>query len=275
MRRLGVDGEILWEIKENFHHQIVFSSDKKKVLALSSEVTPFRKKKYRVDKFLVISLDGRIVSSVAVNKLIDLTKDQKNFYPLHPQQAAELGTDTELSHFNSFYEIPKIEKKNRPHFLDEGNYILNGLKHGILVVSPDLKKVLMSTTIPGSLEHSIHDVQVTPRGTYLIFNNKAGTTELPFSTVTELDPLKLSPVFEFRSAPPETFYSPVAGNVQELDRENILFTNVLTGTFIYSKTTRKITHAILQTHATDSAQTRSLRVSAHDLTEFLKARAQK
>ncbi len=226
--------EILWEKKGHFHHQLNLTIDKKRILALSSEVVTRNKKKERDDVFLIMDLEG---NEIARESFYPHFKE-KGLFPLgwdNILNLVEVGADVETSHFNSIYEIPKnIHSKELP-WLQEGNIIVNSHNLGIFVFSPDLKRILHRKVISNSAWHSIHDVQITPESEYLFLNNRV-TSESGkrFSAIQKFSEWENRTTFDFRASPPEMFFSANCGGVQELG-DIIFFSHVVSGGYFYSK----------------------------------------
>jgi hypothetical protein len=251
---------IKWEIKGNLHHQLNKSTDGKRILAMGlKQVKTAFNKTMTADTFMVLSLDGKILHQ---GDSTDLIKQVE----LQPY------SESELSHLNSFYEIPKLSSKRvLPEYLKEGNYILNSYRQGIYILSSDLKKVLHHFTIPTSLVHQVHDVQVLENGNIIYFNNVVleKTEKNPYSSIEEYDLVEKRIVLQFTSNPKQFFYSVFCGGVQELDQDLILFSHMLTGTYIYSKKSNTIVASIVGTHYMHDRFFPSQQVKAVDLRKFL------
>jgi hypothetical protein len=279
LRYFSKDDEIRWELPGNFHHQINLSADGKRILALSSALVAGE----REDKFLVVDLAGRVLHAQTALPLLTAAKLSR----LHLSMAVKVpGMDatTEISHFNSIYEIPPRATAGGPAYLRPGNVVVNSTNLGIFVLTPDLQTLLHHSQFPSSRRHQVHDVQVTRRGTYLFFNNLVDSGQpqyhpisgpvLPehWSAVEELDPRTLAPVHRFEGKSRLLFYSPISSNVQEVTDDVWLFTHVITGTYLYSKSRRDVFLSIPGTHYNARGYTQAQQVRAENLTDFLRAR---
>ncbi len=270
IRMLGPAQEVLWELKAEVHHQLNLSEDRKRILTLLSENIDSPKGKIRKDKLTVISLDGKILHEARVDELL---KDKLNFvsYDRGEITRATAGPYLEDSHFNSIYEIP--QNSSKLPFLKPGNIIVNSVGHGVCVISGDLKQVFDCRKFSHSLDHHVHDVQVTAQGTYLYFNNEfPDKIELHSSSVEELDPATGKIVFRFQSEPKIMFYSPGCGGVQVLDKKHLLISHMQAGIFIIDRQTKKgVGHipfiALEPVHLKVSQQ-----IKARRLGEFFSAR---
>ncbi len=277
IRYFSKDDEVLWEHPGHFHHQVNLSPDRQRILALSSDFEGAT----RQDKFLVLDLKGRVLFSQTSLPILR----QAKVSPLRYNIRVPIGkVDLEVSHFNSFYEIPKLTTKGLPDYLREGNLILNSLELGVFILTPDLKKVLFHTTFPNSQLHRVHDVQVTGNGNFFYFNNLVFAGQAAYvpvagsifsnnySAVHEVRPRTYKVVRSFQAQPKETFYSWISSNAQQLTEDLWLFTHHLNGTYIYSHSQAKIVLFAPGTHFQESGFGPSQQVRAENLTGFLRAR---
>jgi hypothetical protein len=275
IRHFSKDDEVLWEHRGHFHHQVNLSADRKRLLALSSEFDG----KTRQDKFLVFDLAGRVLHTQTTLPLLR----QAGISPLRYNIRVPVGgADVEVSHFHSFYEIPKLAAAELPEYLREGNVIVNSLELGVFVLTPDLRTVLFRTTFPTSYLHRVHDVQVTPAGNFLYFNNVAAANQPKsgpitplanqYSTVNEARPRGHELVRTFEASPREVFFSWISSNVQRLTDDLWLFTHHLNGTYVYSHAKKNLILFVPGTHFQESGFAPVQQVRAEDLGGFLRAR---
>ena len=270
------NNKLIWQIRRHFHHELKFSEDGKRILTLSSEIIERNKVKYRMDKFIVISLDGKIIFEQTADVLLAKYKKDWISYPVPLAAKEQFGISFEMSHFNSFSEIPKNDREKTVPYLKRGNYIVNGLSHGVFILSADLKEVLHHLDLQNSHQNLTHDVQVNKRGNLLYFNNtnvnsKDGDA---YSSVDEYDPIENKVVFEFTSPIIKTlFFSKCCGGVQELDDEHLLFSDSYNGTYIFSKRKKKMVLTVRETHFSENFSAIFVQdVTALDLKQFFKHR---
>lgn len=267
IRLINKNSNVVWEVPGSFHHQMNLSPDGKRILTLDSVNVDTASGKMRADVPTIISIEGKALHRVTAYDLMKQAGQQSLDFYLNPELMRKFGVKQEVSHFNSIYEIPKINNKNVPSYIKEGNIIVNGLSLGIHVLSPDLKTVLFQTRFPSSDYHWVHDVKVKENGNFLFFNNmdaepfkkrglypttkllSGNTIENYSSSVQEFDPALKKNIFTFNASPKSMFFSRVCGNVQEIDQGMMLFTHNLNGTFIYSKKQKTIVATIPGTHA--------------------------
>lgn len=274
IRRISKDNEILWEMAGHFHHQVNLTPDKQRILALSSDATIGAVEKQRQDKFIIFSLDGKILHEQKADFLFKEANVPFKELPLPSALARQMNARNEISHFNSFYEIPALTNKSPAPFIKTGNIIVNSLEFGLFILSPDLSKVLHHTLFKNSLDHHVHDVQVNRNGNFIYFNNLAsGISESEkilyrHSEINEIHPLTHRIVNTFSGSPKQLFHSAICGNIQELSNDLWLFTHFLAGTFIYSKSSRKILASVSETHIEGERFMPSQQVTAQDLTKF-------
>lgn len=274
LRLITKDNEVKWEIPGYFHHQLNLSIDKTKILALGSRTFPVKNNgNFRADRVMVVDLAGNVLHEVDAEDVLKKIGIRWLNIKVNPALRAATGADVEMSHFNSFYEIPK---NPNPAF-KMGGYIVNAHSQGVFIFSPDLLSVTLAPRLRIAPTHDTHDVQVTERGSLLLFLNwhldsRHGKS---FSTVNEVDPRTQKTVFEFSAVPKELFYSQFCGGVQELDGEHVLISDNLTGTFVYSVRRKEILRAVRKTHKLNDRPGQAQQVKLLDLAKFLASRGVK
>lgn len=281
LRFFNKTNEVVWEIKGHFHHQINLSEDKQKILALSSEISGESGNISRQDKLLILGLDGKILHQRLMADIMKEANSVSIYWILDPHMRTFFGNGHEISHLNSMYEIPANKGYPKNSFLQKGNIIINGLETGIHILSPDLSKVLHYTYLKSSTLHTVHDVQVNSKGNFLIFNNAVAKdkreTSHPnwrafggiHSAIEEIDPKTQKIVARFEATPKEMFYSKACGSIQEVGSDTWLFTHIVNGTYVYSKSKKKILHSLPATHLNDHQFVPIQQVKAWDLSKFL------
>jgi hypothetical protein len=258
LKYMTKDSEIKWEYKGHIHHQVNLSPDLERIMFMSSDYNSPDKGGSRVDQLVVLSRDGKVLLRQSA---ADWMK----------QVNQEGYTKHEMTHFNSFYEIPEIKGK-APDYIKQGNYIANSSTVGTFILSADLKKVLHFRKIHTSHKHQIHDVQILTNGRMIYFNNSHTPTSnnVYFSTIEEMDLLTNRIEFEFRANPEAAFFSRYCGGVQKIDEDIILFSHMLTGTYVYSRKMKTIVNYLYQTHVLDSPSfSPSQQVKAVDVRAFM------
>ena len=251
-----------WQLPAVAHHMLSLSHDKKRVLILDRGDYQDKGKTLKQDLFRVAALDGTILHE---NSAADLVKQAK--------QVGRGHRADELTHFNSFHEIPPLDLGLKlPDYARAGNFVLNARFMGVFFVSSDLKKVLHFMPLKDSHEHNTHDVQVLPSGKLLYFNNRAvgDTRGETFSTVEEMDLSTMEVQRLFSGEPRQIFFSPDGGSVQRLDQDHLPFTHQLAGTFLYSIPQKKILANLYKTHFAQGTFFPVQQARLEDLSAFLK-----
>lgn len=263
---------VIWHIEGHFHHQIALSENGQKILALSSEIVSRDNIKQRVDKVMTIDLKGNVIHQVLSDDLLKQAKIEKKPLAIGPVLFERFKVEVELTHFNSFYEIPKLNTKHVPDYIKQGNFILNGRHDGIFIVSADLKTLLHHFNLSQSINHAVHDVQVMEDGNYLLFNNTMKTSQpmLLFSAIQEIDSNTKKVVYEFSGNPKGIFHSYVSGAVQKLDQNHYLLTHPNIGSFLLSKSEDRFLNVYRSTHWVNRMNVPTHQVRAYDLADFLK-----
>lgn len=271
IRKYNKDKTISWERPGLYHHQINFSHDKKRILALGSEVIIRNTIPERDDLFLVIDVDsGNVLHEKKSEQLLSEAKLAPLALTKYPM-LKQLGVQRETSHFNSISEVPE-NSGNKTPYLKPGTIVVNSKSLGIFFLSPDLKTLLHQIKLLSvSRDHSVHDVQVTKSGEIIFFNNRANDDRVPypFSAIQKYDPVKKKITFNFSPEPKAFFFSPVRGGVQQINDDLIFFSHVTNGGYLYStkKKTVEKTVPLLPNDIGNIQKSQQLRLV--DVTKFL------
>lgn len=249
---------VLWEKPGQFHHQLNLSPDKKRILALSNSPIPGKKKAQ--DHLMVLDLKGNILHEAESLDYLKQLKREDHSYDL-----------TEITHINSFYEIPEMDASLKlPDYIKAGNYILNDYHLGAFIVSQDLKKILHFFPMKSSVKNQTHDVQIMSNGKMLYFNNMVkNDAEISYSAIYETNLVTNEDHPLFMASPAEMFFSLFCGGAQRLDENHILFSHMMTGTYIYSIKEKKLLSNIYKTHFIMDRFLPSQQVKAYDVRKFL------
>lgn len=274
LRAFGIQNEVLWEITGHFHHQLNFSQDKKVLLALSSSKVQNSKKAWsRADKLMVISLQGKVLREMEFAAIKTQTNIAELSVPLSGELADIHKVYSEISHFNSFYEIPDLAQSKARSYLKEASYVVNGLTHGIFFIDSDLKKVLRHHVYGHSQGHQVHDVQVLPDGNLLLYNNLR-TSPDPKAKQSSIDVIDL-PEWNvinttFGKYP---FYSAICGGVQILDDKTWLASDADQSFWQYDLSQGRIVKKVMYDLVIPPPRKLSVQqIKIQDLTSFLSYR---
>ncbi len=244
-----------WKYSGNFHHHLNLSPSAKEILTLSTLPIKRGKKTLYEDHILILDFNGKLIKEVRASELLNQVKGIKDYSPKL------------VSHFNSFYEIPVMDTEGLPEYVKAGNYVVNGMSQGILFLSADLKTVLHHEKYG---LHQIHDVQILANGIMVYFNNVASESmDNPYSSIAQKNLVTQEQATLFEANPKQLFFSPFRGGVQYLDKDTILFSHILAGTYIYDLLEKKIILNQFKTHLFQDTFYPAQQVKAVDLTNFL------
>ncbi len=116
--------------------------------------------------------------------------------------------------------VEKIER-DVPGLCKKGDLLVSLRNLNLIaIIDPESEKVLWSWG-EGFLDMQ-HSPEITEKGNIIVFDN--GTITRKYSRILEVEPRTRNIVFEYRSEPPESFFSPSGGTVQELGNGNMLIT---------------------------------------------------
>lgn len=273
LKYITKSGEIKWSLENQFfHHQLNLSPDLKRVLTMGSVEKEIQGRKYRVDQFFVLDIsNGKVLHKVDIDEL--MARSEANPTTLREGFPKEIfTTNEEYSHFNSFYEIPEVSVRTNLHpAIRKGNFIMNSLGLGFLIVDEKFEKILVKKKLDQSFLHSVHDVQVTERGTIIAFNNLNAMKDLGmFSSIIEIDSLSFKTLREFKAEPNSLFYSYHCGGVQDLGRGLVLFSHNYAGVFIYNFLKKKMVHSNFRIFLEGDRILPAQQIKIQNLDSFLK-----
>ncbi len=267
--------EVKWTFENIFfHHQMNFAHDKKHVLLIGSEVVEEKDEKVRSDLFIVLGLDGKLVKQKTFLQLIEKKNSDLARINVPDNFLKTSGSTSEVSHFNSFHEIPPLDPSGQKvKRLLAARYIVNSLELGIYFLDEELKLV-SHLKYADSFQHFVHDVQVLPNGRLLLFNNNnaaSSTWRRRFSSVDEFDLERNKVTFQVTAQPREFFYSRICGGVQQVTSDLLMISHNLTGVFVYSRKQKKIIFSSDQLHLGQGGALVGIQeIKAFDLTSFLR-----
>ena len=239
LRLLGPDLSVQWTLDIPVHHQVNLSEDRQKILFLSSSYVKIRNRDFRDDRFVIVSMKGEILHDVSISAL--LPEDKLLDLPITNEVNMSFDVRAERSHFNSIFEIPAVKPRDDAPWLRGGNIIANSVKLGIVILSPDLSKVLHHFTYPRSRKHQVHDAKILPSGKLLLFNNHAISPEkIAYSTVDEVDPVTFAPEFILGNNQKEHFFAGSRSGTHSLGDDIIVFSLEWQGVYAVSKRSRTV-----------------------------------
>ncbi|MBC7537182.1 MAG: hypothetical protein H7281_00050 [Bacteriovorax sp.] len=205
------------------------------LLIMGSDTVQIKQKLVRMDVLYIISPKGEILKKFSFQQSLDfLIKNNilsEDTFDQIPENSSYTENHLELLHVNSFYQIPKQNKINSNKFFKENNYVVNSSNAShVFVLNESLDKIV--ALIPKVKDKNrikffsiIHDVQPTPNGELIVYNNYNVHDKNPLSKIEIYDSNFEKTLFSYTRENPERFLSKIAGGVQ-------FFSD---GTFLYSE----------------------------------------
>lgn len=226
----------VWSKTVGPHHQMNFSRDGQNFLIVGSGIKEVSNKtgkadKIRYDILYVLDKKGNTLKTFDFyerrNQFDADRLSQAEKRRLNPPGPKAIYKDStwELTHANSFYEIPENKLSKKYSAFTAGNYIVNDISLMLVfVLSKDLKEVLWQSPILNDTWTMLHDVQVMKDSTeLLIYDN--GTKDRPQSRMIKFD-VDLNKIsWQYPSQLSNRFFSNRMGGVQALENGNILFSD--------------------------------------------------
>lgn len=226
-------GDVRWSKPLKSHHQINHTLDNRNFLVIASRTV---EDGARTDILYVVNRDGEFVKSFDLyeNRALFVSKYWKDAvdrrFPLIWTPKRFPDVKWELTHVNSFYEIPEVPAaltKKLPAF-QRGNFIVNDISLMLtFVLSQDLKIIMWQQHLTTETGTMLHDVQVLTNGHLLYYDN--GTPKKPQSALVEFDLETAKTAWEYYPHDRKKFYSARWGGVQLLANGNVLFSDIRNG----------------------------------------------
>lgn len=225
MVKMDWDSKVLFDLPGAFHHDLQFLDDGS-IVTLKYNRESIRHKERRVqitnDHLTIISPDGQIVKEVS---LYDIVKDEdyvKQILDYKKMKLAKRYSSFDLLHSNTC----DVVKWDFPDFCKKGD-ILICLRNLNLVFTYDYVSEEVEWMYRGEQiwEHP-HEPKFLENGNLLIFDNgyKRG-----WSRVIELDRFSKRIVWEYKTDPPDAFFTEERGSIQRFPNGNTLITESDTG----------------------------------------------
>ncbi len=239
---------LLWSKNIHPHHQINMSLDKKSFLVQGSEIKEERfqnkNEQVRYDVLYQIARTGEVLNTFYFSKNGDQF-DKKAWNAAKKRRYSKIGfseyyqkINWEMTHTNSFYEIPDNKITGYNDAFKKGNFIVNDISlMQVFVLSSDLGRILWQGPVIKEEWTMFHDVQVVPDSESIIYYDN-GSPLRPSSRLVEFDMVKKDIKWKYPSIFSKKFYSPKMGGVQILDNGNILY-NDITGIPVAYEISRK------------------------------------
>lgn len=221
------DMNLLWQRKIHTHHQLNLNLKKDKILVMTSTFKDFNGQKVRYDRLSIYSFEGKEVAFFDfADRIETIKKIALDYDKIRPKKMHRefFGTDLEMSHANSFYEIGPNKSAGFHKAFQPGNYIVNSVRPSVMfILDSKLEKVLWHKNMntPAHRKNktwrTVHDAKVLPSGKILFFDNSPDPVKQDHSAISEYDPVADTVRTIFRANPPQAFASVTGqGGVQIL-----------------------------------------------------------
>jgi hypothetical protein len=235
---LDWNSKIKWKKKMRVHHDVFVDEKNETIYVLAREDAIVFWHGIPVpilsDYIAVLSPDGSIKekiylydlvkNQVKLSRIVKLYKGIFRFkeiakffvHKIQENWVCQHSWHFDIMHTNSI----EVMDRDIEGFCKKGDLLISIRDLDLVVVLDPEKKTFVWKWGQGELEMQ-HDARLLENGKVLIFDNGA---ERKFSRVVELDPLTKKIVWEYKSNPPEKFYSKLSGSSQRLPNGNTLIT---------------------------------------------------
>ena len=218
------DSNIIWEKELTGHHEIALSSNNT-ILIPSKEMHEYNGRKVEFDLIIDLSQEGEEISRWSTYDNFD---ELKRFHePSELDKPASVFIDKvdenyDYYHLNSIQVLPETSISKKDKRFQAGNWLLS-FRHVnlIVILDKETKKIVWSWG-PRELEGQ-HSPRMLDNGNILTYDN--GHSNRAYTRVIELDPIKKKIVWEYKTNPPQLFFSKSEGYAQRLPNKNTLITD--------------------------------------------------
>ncbi len=224
----------IWEKNITVHHEIALSPYDT-ILIASKEIHKYNGRKVEFDLIIELSQDGEEISRWST---------YENFYELkkfHEPSELDLpaipvyvhidrnvtiiGGDFDYYHLNSIQVLPETPIGKKDTRFQAGNWLLSFCYVNLIVILDKETKEIVWSWGTGELERQ-HSPIMLDNGNILIYDNGFNRE---YTRIIELDPVKKEIIWEYKSYPPESFFSSSRGYAQRLPNGNTLITDSESG----------------------------------------------
>ncbi len=235
--RLDWDSNVMWKANIRVHHAVCVDENKNiYVIAREDKLVFWRGIPVPIlaDYIAILSPEGKIKKKVYVYDLVkgyvsphcvlEIYKAILKLRNLREmfRHRKELGYVCKSDEWFDTMHTNSIEILDRDidGFCQRGDWLISIREFDLVVVSGAEKKEVVWNWGPGELDGQHHPT-LLENGNVLIFDNGASKE---FTRIVELDPLSKEIVWEYKSNPPEEFFSKRRGSSQRLPNGNTLIT---------------------------------------------------
>jgi len=238
MLRLSWDSRVKWVNKMRVHHDVTVAENGDIYALARVDLIGFLRcipVPVLNDSIVVFNPDGEIKEIIplfsilkpflpvkrisAIHAWIMKPGSQKMFRSLRRAQGYLLPYDSpaDLMHINNVEILPK----DIPGIAHKGDLLISARNINLVaILDRETKRVVWSWG-PGEIRLQ-HHASFLDNGHILIFDNR--TSREGFSRIVELDPVTRTIVWQYKSDPPENFFSAFQGSCQRLPNGNTLIT---------------------------------------------------
>ena len=221
--RFDREGNVLWKRFLTAHHDLEIRPDGRiAVLTFERRLAPEIDDEVRTRDDRLTLLDPDDGSELESIGMLSMVLASPEVFPLSEVKAVEFGGERwiDVFHSNSIEWMDR-EPLFGTHPLYSPEHALVSFRNQDRVAIFDTRRRDVAWAWGRGEVRGPHDAQLLPGGTILLFDNGLGRK---WSRAIEVDPRTDEIVWEWRSDPPEDFYSASRGAAQRLPNGNTLLT---------------------------------------------------
>lgn len=224
--KYNLNSSTIWEKNITVHHEISLSPNNT-ILTLSKEIHEYNGRKVEFDLIIELSQDGQELSRWSTYENFDYIKkfhepsklDQPINIYIYNEDKEEVY---DYYHLNSIQALPETTIGKKDNRFQAGNWLLSFCYVNLIVILDKETKEIVWSWGSGELERQ-HSPTMLDNGNILIYDN--GFYNRSYTRIIEINPIKKEIVWEYKTNPPELFFSEAQGYAQRLPNENTLITD--------------------------------------------------
>lgn len=223
LMRLDWDGELVWTLDMEAHHDVAFGADGRlATLTLGARRIPAVNPDVDVrdNGVAILSADGEVLAEYSLYDLLAADPDVFRF-----QEVGEMVLQgqpvIDLLHANSVEFVRANDHEERHPLYRPGTLIVS-FRHQDTIAAFDLERERVVWAWGQDDISGPHDATMLDNGNILLFDNGL---EREWSRVLEIEPIEGRIVWEYRAPEPKDFFTASRGSNQRLPNGNTLIAN--------------------------------------------------
>jgi len=230
IERVDWDSRLIWRTRVKAHHDLDVLPDGR-ILTLSQDfaeiVTPDGPVTIVDNAIVTLSAEGEVLKELWLTSLFGDRIPPDRLAAIGAADARGEGSDEKTTKLRDVFHANTVDvlRRDVPGLGRAGQVLISIRELDLVAVVDADEPAIVWEWGPGQLQRQ-HHPSVLPNGNLLIFDN--GTMR-KVTRVVEVSPTTREIVWQYRSSPPEAFYSSTRGGAQWLPGDHFLITEANSG----------------------------------------------